>query len=45
MKASPAAAAADSAPQPTTPAAPVERRTPPDGYRRAIEAHRQAARP
>ncbi|WP_308406125.1 hypothetical protein [Streptomyces naphthomycinicus] len=27
------------------PAAPVERRTPPEGYRRAIEAHRQAARP
>ncbi|MEU2740100.1 DciA family protein [Streptomyces sp. NPDC007095] len=25
--------------------APVERRTPPDGYRRAIEAHRQAAPP
>ncbi|MFF4675184.1 hypothetical protein ACFY1C_36480 [Streptomyces sp. NPDC001279] len=44
-KAGSAAAAADPAPQPTTPAAPVERRTPPDGYRRAIEAHRQAARP
>jgi hypothetical protein len=27
------------------PAAAVQRRTPPDGYRRAIEAHRQAARP
>ncbi|WP_439794860.1 hypothetical protein [Streptomyces agglomeratus] len=26
-------------------AGPVERRTPPDGYRRAIEAHRQAAPP
>ncbi|MEU5403613.1 DUF721 domain-containing protein [Streptomyces sp. NPDC005963] len=34
--------AADPAPQP---AAPVERRTPPDGYRRAIEAHRQAMVP
>ncbi|UQI49872.1 DciA family protein (plasmid) [Streptomyces sp. HU2014] len=42
VKADPVAAAADPAPQPT--AAPVERRTPPDGYRRAIEAHRQAAR-
>ncbi|MFE3865687.1 hypothetical protein ACFXPT_35475 [Streptomyces goshikiensis] len=31
-KAGPAAAATDPAPQPTTPAAPVERRTPPDGY-------------
>ncbi|MFG3157969.1 DciA family protein [Streptomyces sp. NPDC048219] len=37
VKAGPATAAA--------PAAPVERRIPPDGYRRAIEAHRQAARP
>ncbi|MFE6625205.1 DUF721 domain-containing protein [Streptomyces sp. NPDC008086] len=45
MKAAPVAAAADLAPQPTVPAAPVERRTPPDGYRRAIEAHRRAARP
>ncbi|MFB7171640.1 DUF721 domain-containing protein [Streptomyces sp. NPDC056254] len=42
VKADPVAAAADPAPQPT--AAPVERRTLPDGYRRAIEAHRQAAR-
>ncbi|MEU7183911.1 MULTISPECIES: hypothetical protein [Streptomyces] len=41
MKTGPATAA----PQPTTPAAPVQRRTPPDGYRRAIEAHRQAAPP
>ncbi|MFD9794214.1 hypothetical protein ACFWXK_25060 [Streptomyces sp. NPDC059070] len=32
------------APQLTVPATPVERRTPPEGYRRAIEAHRQAAR-
>ncbi|MBH1937832.1 DUF721 domain-containing protein [Streptomyces sp. AV19] len=45
MKAGLPAAAADPAPQPTAPAAPVERRTPPDGYRRAIEAHREAARP
>ncbi|QKZ18626.1 DciA family protein [Streptomyces chartreusis] len=44
MKADLTMAAADPAPQPTTSAAPVERRTPPDGYRRAIEAHRQAAR-
>ncbi|MGW2508967.1 DUF721 domain-containing protein [Streptomyces scopuliridis] len=42
MKAGPTPAAADPAPQPTAPVAPVERRTPPDGYRRAIEAHRQA---
>ncbi|MFH7340561.1 hypothetical protein [Streptomyces sp. KHY 26] len=40
----PAAAAADPTP-PTVPATPAQRRTPPDGYRRAIEAHRQAARP
>ncbi|MFF2026741.1 DciA family protein [Streptomyces sp. NPDC058171] len=33
------------APLPTVPAAPVERRPPPDGYRRAIEAHRQAVPP
>ncbi|MFB7467283.1 DUF721 domain-containing protein [Streptomyces sp. NPDC056224] len=45
MKASSSPAAADTTPQPTTPAVPVERRTPPDGYRRAIEAHRQAAPP
>ncbi|MFF3864101.1 DUF721 domain-containing protein [Streptomyces sp. NPDC002209] len=45
MKADPAPAAADSAPQPAISAAPVERRTPPEGYRRAIEAHRQAAPP
>ncbi|MEU8764835.1 hypothetical protein [Streptomyces sp. NPDC048659] len=30
---------------PALPAVPVERRPPPDGYLRAIEAHRQAARP
>lgn len=45
MKAGPAPAAAEPAPQPAAPVAPVERRTPPDGYRRAIEAHRQAAPP
>lgn len=44
MKAHSATAAVGPAPQPTAPATPVERRTPPDGYRRAIEAHRQAAR-
>ncbi|WP_414170898.1 DUF721 domain-containing protein (plasmid) [Streptoverticillium reticulum] len=44
MKAGPTTAAADSAPQSTAPDAPVERRPPPEGYRRAIEAHRQAAR-
>lgn len=38
-------AAADQAPRPAAAVAPVERRTPPDGYRRAIEAHRQAAPP
>ncbi|MFJ3891138.1 DciA family protein [Streptomyces rubrogriseus] len=44
-KAGPATAAAAPAPQPAVPAVPVERRMPPEGYRRAIEAHRQAARP
>ncbi|MEU3901595.1 DciA family protein [Streptomyces sp. NPDC045251] len=44
-KAGPATAADDPAPQPTAPAVPVERLMPPEGYRRAIEAHRQAARP
>ncbi|WP_443333343.1 hypothetical protein [Streptomyces sp. CB01580] len=44
-KAGLATAAADPAPQPTVPAVTVERRTPPEGYCRAIEAHRQAARP
>jgi hypothetical protein len=32
-------------PLPTAPAAPVQRRTPPEGYRRAIEAHREAVVP
>ncbi|THA28404.1 DUF721 domain-containing protein [Streptomyces sp. A1277] len=36
---------AAAAPAPAVPAVPVERRPPPDGYRRAIEAHRQAAPP
>lgn len=44
VKAGLATAAADPTPA-TVPAAPVQRRTPPDGYRRAIEAHRQAVRP
>jgi hypothetical protein len=41
----PAPIQAEPAPQPTKPAVPVERQTPPEGYRRAIEAHRQAAAP
>jgi hypothetical protein len=47
VKAGPTTAAAAPALQTTVPAVPVERRTPPEGYRRAIEAHRQAeaARP
>ncbi|MFY4721473.1 DUF721 domain-containing protein [Streptomyces sp. LaBMicrA B280] len=43
VKAGPASAAYPS--PPPVPAAPVQRRTPPDGYRRAIEAHRQAVQP
>ncbi|MEU9031458.1 DUF721 domain-containing protein [Streptomyces sp. NPDC048383] len=43
VAAGPAPAAAEQDPQPTAPAAPAQRRTPPDGYRRAIEAHREAA--
>ncbi|MCA1224059.1 hypothetical protein [Streptomyces sp. 8L] len=39
------AIAADVTSAPAAPAAPVERRPPPDGYRRAIETHRQAAPP
>ncbi|MER6723110.1 hypothetical protein [Streptomyces halstedii] len=45
VKAGPTTSAADLAPQPTPPAAPVEHRPPPNGYYRAIEAHRQVARP
>ncbi|MCX5434743.1 hypothetical protein OHU11_41945 (plasmid) [Streptomyces sp. NBC_00257] len=41
VKASPTAAATPAG-QSAAPAVPVERRTPPDGYRCAIEAHRQA---
>ncbi|MGW5401380.1 DUF721 domain-containing protein [Streptomyces sp. NPDC003952] len=41
----PTAAAAPAPAAPASPAVPVERRPPPDGYRRAIEAHRQAAPP
>jgi hypothetical protein len=37
------AMAADTGPQPAAPAAPAPRRTPPEGYRRVIEAHRAAA--
>ncbi|WP_329317011.1 MULTISPECIES: DUF721 domain-containing protein [unclassified Streptomyces] len=42
-KANSATAAVESASQPTMPVVPVERRMPPEGYRRAIEAHRRAA--
>ncbi|MFP3986004.1 hypothetical protein U9R90_00510 [Streptomyces sp. E11-3] len=45
LKADSATAAADPVPQPVVPASPVQRPAPPDGYRRAIEAHRQATRP
>ncbi|MFJ5129888.1 DUF721 domain-containing protein [Streptomyces sp. NPDC088555] len=45
LRTSPATAVTDPAPQPSAPAMPVERRTPSEGYRRAIEAHRQATRP
>ncbi|WP_128977383.1 DciA family protein [Streptomyces roseicoloratus] len=45
VKAGPVTAAAAPAPQPTMPGVPVERRTPPEGFHRAIEAHRQTARP
>ncbi|GHE24345.1 DciA family protein [Streptomyces capillispiralis] len=45
VKAGSATAAADPIPQTAPPAGPVQRRTPPDGYRLAVEAHRQAARP
>ncbi|MEI7029291.1 DUF721 domain-containing protein, partial [Streptomyces pratensis] len=45
LRAGPAAVTVEPAPQPTAPAVPVERRTPPEGYRRAFEAHREAAVP
>ncbi|WJY43239.1 hypothetical protein QT196_38930 (plasmid) [Streptomyces sp. P9-2B-2] len=41
----PATAAAGPAPQPAAPAAPVERRTPPAGYLRALAAHRASRTP
>ncbi|MFD9807660.1 DciA family protein [[Kitasatospora] papulosa] len=40
VKASSATTAAAPAPQPTAPVAPVQRRTPPKGYREALTAHR-----
>lgn len=43
-KAGPAVSVA-AAPQPAAPAVPAQRRTPPDGYRGAIEAHGQAVPP
>lgn len=45
VKAGPATVAAAPDPQPSALTAPVQRRTPPEGYRRAIEAHREAAVP
>ncbi|MFF9690515.1 DUF721 domain-containing protein [Streptomyces sp. NPDC014623] len=45
VKAGPATAAAEVAPRPTPAVTPVRRRTPPEGYRRVIEAHRQAVVP
>ncbi|QLJ02939.1 DUF721 domain-containing protein [Streptomyces sp. NEAU-sy36] len=45
VKAGPATAAADPVPKSAVLAVPVERRTAPEGYRRAIKAHRQAVRP
>ncbi|WP_274919466.1 DciA family protein [Streptomyces sp. WZ-12] len=46
IRTGPTTAAAVPAPATSVaPAVPVERRPPPDGYRRAIEAHRQAAPP
>ncbi|PJN24719.1 hypothetical protein CG717_31975 [Streptomyces sp. CB02613] len=40
ITASPATAAAEPAPQPTAPAAPMQRADPPKGYREALAAHR-----
>lgn len=42
---SPATAAVTSAPQPAMPADSAKRRAPPEGYRRAIDAHHQAFQP
>ncbi|MFD8962809.1 DUF721 domain-containing protein, partial [Streptomyces anulatus] len=39
VKAGPATAAAEPAPQPTEPAAPMQRLDPPEGYREALAAH------
>ncbi|MER6639125.1 DUF721 domain-containing protein [Streptomyces microflavus] len=40
VKAEPATAPAEPAPQPTAPTAPVQRPEPPEGYRKALAAHR-----
>ncbi|MFI0763209.1 DciA family protein (plasmid) [Streptomyces anulatus] len=40
VKAGPTTAAAETAPQPTEPATPMQRLDPPEGYREAITAHR-----
>ncbi|MFE3865971.1 DciA family protein [Streptomyces goshikiensis] len=45
VKAGPATAPAVSAPQHAAPGVLVERRPPPEGYRRVLQAHRQAAPP
>ncbi|MGW5931358.1 DciA family protein [Streptomyces anulatus] len=45
VKAGPATAAAEPAPQPTEPAAPMHRADPPEGYREAIAAHRATWNP
>lgn len=42
VKTGPTTAAAAPAPQPTVPAAPMQRADPPEGYREAIAAHRAA---
>ncbi|MFF3489187.1 DUF721 domain-containing protein [Streptomyces sp. NPDC002701] len=44
-KVGPTAAAAATPAAPSVPAVPIERQPQPDGYRRAMEAHRQAAPP
>lgn len=45
VKAGPATAAAEPAPQPTAPAAPRQRADPPEGYRETIAAHRATWNP
>lgn len=42
MKAGPAVSVAAPVPQPTAPAAPVQRQVPPEGYREALATHRAA---